>query len=324
MKSICQKAGNLHASSLAPGARTWRTSGADRQIVPVAAGPVPRGCLTVSARPCNQSPWHLFLCPSTQAPRTAAGMSCPRTDPHTSWSCPEPGSSKLWEGERKEINMGFLPRITLPSSLSSSPCWSQHLSSQESNLALPADAALTLLPTPPTPLFFSLDNLLWPEWHPPFAFSPRFSALGDRLWAGPECRGGEGGPLSPAACHSGRWRRGLLWIAPVSLTERTLQLCYVLDCTWLMPFFCRLQAGHSCFFKEEKKKKKSFFFFFLGRKNKTQALLQGHGNIVSMYLILHSIIGHDQSSSCFSLLLFLVNQIMFKNEPGLGLVLLEV
>lgn len=73
-----------------------------------------------------------------------------------------------------------------------------------------------------------------------------------------------------------------------------------------MPFFCRLQAGHSCFFKEN--------FVFLGRKKST------HDNIVSLYPILCSIIRHDQSPSCLSLPLFLVNKIMFfkKAWPWFG------
>lgn len=171
---------------------------------------------------------------------------------------------------------------------------------------------LWLFPHPP--FFFPLDSLLWPEWHPLFAFSPWFSALGDRLWAGSKCWGhaetARGGCCYPTACHSGRWWRGPMWIAPVSLIERTLQLCYVLDCTWLMPFFCRLQAGHSCFFKEN--------FVFLGRRKSTR------DNIVSMYPILYSIIRHDQSPSCLSLPLFLVTKIMFKKKCCLGSVLLKV
>lgn len=112
---------------------------------------------------------------------------------------------------------------------------------------------------------------------------------------------GQAGGLSPphSRCHSGRWWRGPMWIAPVSLIEWTLQLCYVLNCMWLMPFFFRLQAGHSCFVKE--------IFIFLGRKK-----TQHYCKVTAMVLSMYSVIRRDQSPSWFSLPLFLVNRITCK------------
>lgn len=174
-------------------------------------------------------------------------------------------------------NMGFLPFLCYPP-IHLSTFLSLHIFLLKLTPLLPGeqqpgtteDETVTL--SPPSFFFSPLDSLLWPEWHPLFAFSPWFSALGDRLWAGSKCWGraktARGGCCYPTACHSGRWWRGLMWIAPVSLIEGTLQLCYVLDCTWLMPFFCRLQAGHSCFFKEN--------FVFLGRNKAPMTILYPH------------------------------------------------
>lgn len=121
--------------------------------------PAPKGCLTVCAQGCSQSPWHPFLHPSMQALQTAAGMSCPGTDPHAAWSCPGAESSKLREGRRKE-NMVFLPRLVLSSCPLRSP---SHLL-VEANTSAPRRRAtwhshhskLWLSPTPH--LFFSFSS----------------------------------------------------------------------------------------------------------------------------------------------------------------------
>lgn len=194
---------------------------------------------------------------------------------------------------RKEGDIGFCPKAVL---FTSHHTGANTFPQENSKLVLPL--ALTL-----PSLFLSLDNLLWPEWHPLVAFNPWFTAHGAYSESVPKHWGGGG--LSPphSRCHSGRWWRGLMWIAPVSLIEWTLQLCYVLNCMWLMPFFFRLQAGHSCFFKE--------IFIFLGRRKKKKT--QHYCKVMAMVISMYSVIRHDQSSSCFSLPLFLVNQIMCKN-----------
>lgn len=128
-------------SSLVPRPRTSRASGkatgdhGSRSVVPAAS---PQGMSDSVCMGCSQSPWHSSPHPSTQALHTAAGTSCPGTDPHAAWSCLRAESSKLREGRRKE-NMGCLPRLEL----SSCPLC-QYLCPQKSKPALPLDEDLTV------------------------------------------------------------------------------------------------------------------------------------------------------------------------------------
>lgn len=107
-----------------------------RSLVPAAS---PQGMSDSVCTGCSQSPRHSSPHPSTQALHTAAGTSCPGTDPHTAWSCLRAESSKLREGRRRE-NMGFLPRLML----SSCPLCQHLCPGEKSKMALPLNKDLTV------------------------------------------------------------------------------------------------------------------------------------------------------------------------------------
>lgn len=85
----------------------------------------------------------------------------------SSFPNPSPLSSGSEEGERYRISPQTQLFSLLLTKLEPTP-----FPQENSKSVLPP--ALTL----PSPFFFSLDNLLWPEWHPLVAFTPHLPHMG--------------------------------------------------------------------------------------------------------------------------------------------------